>query len=111
MPSGTVLEIVDESDAVIGVRSREEIHTLGLRHREVHVWLVTPDNDIIFQRRSATKDTFPNQLDASAGGHVHDGRRRRSAKARNRGIWGGAAQRGLWGFSHSVAVEIGRKPI
>jgi hypothetical protein len=43
--------------------------------------------------------------------HAHDGRRRRSAKARNRGVWGGAAQRGLWGFGHSVAVEIGRKPI
>ena len=35
MPGGTMLEIVDDSDAVIGVRSREEIHTLGLRHREV----------------------------------------------------------------------------
>ena len=55
MPGGTLLEIVDDGDAVIGVRSREEIHTLGLRHREVHVWLVTPDNDIIFQRRSPTK--------------------------------------------------------
>ncbi len=54
MPGETMLEIVDDSDTVIGVRSREEIHTLGLRHREVHVWFVTPDNDIIFQRRSPT---------------------------------------------------------
>jgi 8-oxo-dGTP pyrophosphatase MutT (NUDIX family) len=68
-----MLEIVDDSDTVIGVRSREEIHTLGLRHREVHVWFVTPDNDIIFQRRSPTKDTFPGQLDASVGGHVEVG--------------------------------------
>ena len=73
MPGGTLLEIVDDGDAVIGVRSREEIHTLGLRHREVHVWLVTPGNNIIFQRRSPTKDTFPGQLDASVGGHVEVG--------------------------------------
>ena len=74
MPSGQMtLEIVDDSDAVIGVRSREEIDMLGLRHREVHVWLVTPANDIIFQRRSPTKDTFPDQLHASVGGHLEVG--------------------------------------
>lgn len=68
-----MLEIVDDSDTVIGLRSREEIHALGLRHREIHVWLVTPDHDIVFQRRSATKDTFPNLMDASVGGHVEAG--------------------------------------
>ncbi len=73
MPGGTMLEIVDNSDAVIGVRSRDEIHTIGLRHREVHVWLVTPDNDIVFQRRSPAKDTFPDLLSASVGGHVEVG--------------------------------------
>ncbi len=73
MPGGTVLEIVDDSDAVTGVRSREEVHTLGLRHREIHVWLVAPDNHIIFQRRSTAKDTFPGFLAASVGGHVEVG--------------------------------------
>lgn len=73
MPGGIMLEVVDEADNVIGVRSRNEIHALGLRHREIHLWLVTLDNDIIFQHRSATKDTFPNLLDASAGGHVEVG--------------------------------------
>lgn len=29
MPGGVMLEIVDDSDAVIGILSREEIHTLG----------------------------------------------------------------------------------
>jgi 8-oxo-dGTP pyrophosphatase MutT (NUDIX family) len=68
-----MLEIVDDADTVIGIRSRAEIHELGLRHREIHLWLVTPDDRIIFQHRSATKDTFPNLLDASAGGHVEAG--------------------------------------
>jgi hypothetical protein len=73
MPGGSMLEIVDDNDAVIGVRSRDEIHALGLRHREVHLWLVTPGNDIIFQRRSPFKDTFPNLMDATVGGHVEVG--------------------------------------
>ena len=73
MPGGIMLEVVDDDDNVIGIRSRDEIHALGLRHREIHLWLVTPDNEIIFQHRSATKDTFPNLLDASAGGHVEVG--------------------------------------
>ena len=73
MPGGIMLEVVDDVDNVIGIRSRDEIHALGLRHREVHLWLVTPDNEIIFQHRSAAKDTFPNLLDASAGGHVEVG--------------------------------------
>ncbi len=73
MPGGVMLEIVDGSDTVIGVRSRVEIHTLGLRHREIHLWLVTPKNEIVFQRRSPTKDTFPDLLDASVGGHVEVG--------------------------------------
>jgi 8-oxo-dGTP pyrophosphatase MutT (NUDIX family) len=73
MPGGAMLEIVDDSDTVIGVRSREEIYILGLRHREVHVWLITPENEIVFQRRSPAKDTFPNLLDASVGGHVEVG--------------------------------------
>jgi 8-oxo-dGTP pyrophosphatase MutT (NUDIX family) len=73
MAGSDILEIVNEDDIVVGVRPRLEIHTLGLRHREVHVWFVTPNNDIIFQRRSSTKDTFPNLLDATVGGHVEVG--------------------------------------
>lgn len=73
MPGGVMLEIVDENDTVIGIRSREEIHILGLRHREIHVWLVTPKNEIVFQHRSPAKDTFPDLLDASVGGHVEVG--------------------------------------
>ena len=73
MANTELLEIVDENDCVIGTHSRADIHTLGLRHREVHVWFVTLQNEIIFQRRSATKDTFPNLLSASVGGHVEIG--------------------------------------
>lgn len=67
------LEVVNEKDEVIGLASREEIHQKGLLHREVHVYFVTADDHIIFQRRGRHKDTYPGLLDATVGGHVAPG--------------------------------------
>ena len=68
-----MLEVVDESGHVISQESRKAIHKQGLLHREVHVWLYTPDGKLIFQHRAKDKDTYPNLLDASVGGHVEIG--------------------------------------
>lgn len=68
-----LLNIVDDNDEVIGVEDRERIHKEGLLHREVHVYFITPNKEIIFQRRAKDKDTFPGLLDATAGGHVEIG--------------------------------------
>ena len=68
-----MLEIVDENDNVIGTAPRSEIHAKGLLHREVNVMFITPKGDLIFQRRSKTKDVYPDLLDAAAGGHVDTG--------------------------------------
>jgi isopentenyldiphosphate isomerase len=65
-----MLNIVDENGRIIGKDSRENIHKKGLLHREVHVWFFTPKGEIIFQLRGRNKDTFPNVLDATVGGHV-----------------------------------------
>lgn len=65
-----LLEVVDDADKVIGLRERSDIHAQGLRHREVHIWLITLKGEVVLQKRSATKDTYPNYLDATAGGHV-----------------------------------------
>ena len=67
------LNILDEKGQVIGQASREEVHQKGLLHAEVHVWFYTPKQALIFQRRSRTKDTYPNLLDATVGGHVEIG--------------------------------------
>jgi len=67
------LNIVDENDNVIGEEERKVIHEKGLLHREVRVWFVTPNNEIIFQHRSKSKDTLPNLLDISVAGHVEIG--------------------------------------
>lgn len=73
MAADQLLEVVNEADEIIGTAMRSDIHAQGLLHREVHVWLVTPDKQVIFQRRSASKETFPSLLDATAGGHVEMG--------------------------------------
>jgi isopentenyl-diphosphate delta-isomerase type 1 len=67
------LNIIDENDHIVGKDTRENIHKNGLLHREIHVWVYNQNGEILFQRRSKTKDTFPNLLDASVGGHVEIG--------------------------------------
>jgi len=65
-----ILEIVNENDEVIGLENRTKIHTEGLLHREIHVFFLTPKGEIIFQHRAKDKDTYPDKLDATVGGHV-----------------------------------------
>jgi isopentenyldiphosphate isomerase len=70
---GIILNIVDQDDRVIGLATRKEIHEKGLLHREIHVWFITPKGEIIFQHRAKDKDTYPDLLDATVGGHVEIG--------------------------------------
>ncbi len=65
-----MLEIVNENDKVIGLENRTKIHKEGLLHREIHIWFITPQGKIIFQHRAKDKDTYPDKLDATVGGHV-----------------------------------------
>jgi isopentenyldiphosphate isomerase len=65
-----MLEVVDQNDVVIGLESRRVIHEQGLLHREIHIWFMTPIREIIFQHRAKDKDTYPDKLDATVGGHV-----------------------------------------
>ena len=70
MAKSQKLNIIDEDDSIIGEDTRENIHKKGLLHREIHVWVYNKKGEILFQKRSMTKDTWPGLLDASAGGHV-----------------------------------------
>ena len=64
------IPIVNENDEVIGEEERLIIHHDGLKHREIHVWLVTPDKKFIFQKRGEHQDTWPGFWDVTVGGHV-----------------------------------------
>jgi isopentenyldiphosphate isomerase len=68
-----LLNIVDVNDKIIGEKTREEIHKHGLLHREVHVYFITPNYELIVQHRAKDKDTYPDLLDATVGGHVEIG--------------------------------------
>ncbi|MBI3572833.1 MAG: NUDIX domain-containing protein [Candidatus Kerfeldbacteria bacterium] len=70
---GRLLEIVDEKGHAFRTDTRENIHVQGLLHREVHVWMFTPQGEIVFQHRAKDKDTYPDLLDATVGGHVEIG--------------------------------------
>ncbi len=64
------LNIIDEDGKIIGEETRENIHNQGLLHQEIHVWFYTPKGEIVFQHREKNKDTYPDLLDATVGGHV-----------------------------------------
>jgi 8-oxo-dGTP pyrophosphatase MutT (NUDIX family) len=44
-----------------------------LLHQEIHVYFITPDRQLILQHRAKDKDTYPNLIDATVGGHVEIG--------------------------------------
>jgi len=64
------IPIVNEQDEIIGEEERSVIHRDGLKHREIHVWLVTPNKEFIFQKRGTHQDTWPGFYDVTVGGHL-----------------------------------------
>lgn len=73
MADNPKLNIIDEKGGIISEDTRENIHKQGLLHREIHVWFYTPKGEIIFQHRAKDKETYPDMLDATVGGHVEIG--------------------------------------
>jgi isopentenyldiphosphate isomerase len=71
--SQELLDVVDENDRVIEVRTRGEIHAQGLMHRSVHILVFNNSGDLFIQKRSMSKDNEPGMWDSSAAGHVDSG--------------------------------------
>ena len=71
--SDELLDVVNDNDEVIGVRSRGEIHAEGLMHRAVHILLFNSQGELFLQKRSLSKDEQPGKWDSSAAGHVDSG--------------------------------------
>lgn len=72
-----IFDIVDESGFPTGETvSRELAHAKGIRHRTAHVWIVRYYNgkwQLLLQKRSANKDSFPGYYDTSSAGHIPAG--------------------------------------
>ena len=67
--SQELLDVVDENDLIIGVKTRGEIHARGLMHRATHILVFNRQGDLFIQKRSMNKDNDPGLWDSSAAGH------------------------------------------
>jgi len=68
-----IFDVVDDTDQVIGQRSRYEVHRDGLRHRAVHVLVFNSKGELFLQKRSMLKDSSPGLWDSSSSGHLDTG--------------------------------------
>ena len=80
MDMAEMLDVVDRFGNPTGeVVEREEAHRLGVRHRTAHVWLVRKSRtkpggfEVLLQKRSDDKDSFPGCYDISSAGHIPAG--------------------------------------
>lgn len=71
------LDVVDEYGNPIGeVVERTKAHSLGIRHRTSHVWIVRKKDgkvQLLLQKRCKEKDSFPECYDISSAGHIPAG--------------------------------------
>lgn len=68
------LDVVDDSNIVIGKALKEEIYAKKLPHRIVHIFVLDAKNQKIYlQQRSQTVSFLPGYYCTSASGHVQSG--------------------------------------
>jgi 8-oxo-dGTP pyrophosphatase MutT (NUDIX family) len=68
-----LVEIVDESGAIVGTATRPEMRARNLRHRAVGVLVRTTTGDVVVHRRSGWKDVWPGYWDLAFGGVLRPG--------------------------------------
>lgn len=68
------LDILDKNGILTGKKKlRTEVHKDGDWHKAVHVWILNSKNQLLLQKRSANKDSYPNHWDISSAGHIPAG--------------------------------------
>lgn len=77
-PADEYFDVVDAEGRPTGeIKRRSDVHRDGDWHRAFHCWVAVelePDSPtVLFQRRSANKDTYPELLDVAVGGHYRAG--------------------------------------
>lgn len=72
-----IFDIVDEKGIPTGETvERTRAHAEGIRHRTAHIWVIREQNgrvEVLLQKRSDDKDSFPGRYDTSSSGHIHAG--------------------------------------
>ena len=71
------IDIVDEQGNPTGEKVERSIaHSQGIRHRTAHIWIIREKEgrvQILLQKRSQNKDSFPGKFDTSSAGHIQAG--------------------------------------
>ena len=77
LPLEERFDVCDEAGRPTGETvSRSRAHREGIPHRTAHVWIVRERGghyDILLQKRSRDKDSFPGLYDTSSAGHIPAG--------------------------------------
>lgn len=72
-----LLDVVNEDGVPTGETvEREAAHTNGIRHRTSHVWILRKHDgkvQVLLQKRSRNKDSYPGCYDISSAGHIPSG--------------------------------------
>jgi hypothetical protein len=64
------IDVIDEDDNIIGLEDKGLCHALGLRHKVVFVFLVSPDGKILLQRTRGSITPETDLLNVAVEGHV-----------------------------------------
>lgn len=68
-----MLEYYDKDNKEkLGIAERKVVHENGLWHREIAVWIMNENKELLLQRRSPKKKLAPNKLSITAG-HIDVG--------------------------------------
>ena len=78
-----MIEVLNSDGTPTGeTKNKPDIHRDGDWHRSAFVWIVTPTNYVLMQRRSLAKENYPGFWDVSAAGHVAAGESAEEAAVR-----------------------------
>ena len=68
------IDIFDENNNPIGEKKeKQQAHEEGKFHRTAHIWIINDKNELLLQKRSASKKSHPNCWDISGAGHIRAG--------------------------------------
>lgn len=67
-------DVLDEQGNKTGkIKARAEVHRDGDWHRAIHIWIANDKDEVLLQKRSPKKDSYPNMWDISSAGHLAAG--------------------------------------
>ena len=69
-----IFDIIDTQGNPTGETvTREKAHAEGIPHRTAHIWIIREKygrTEVLLQKRSMNKDSFPGKFDTSSAGHI-----------------------------------------